>query len=75
MKKIEGKNFPAQGTLLGKTIEVNFKDDILNYIKGVCVRDDIVQPFRTIFHLENGMFILSTECFNYRIDIEEHIEN
>lgn len=59
---IQHNMFPVQGRLVGQTIEICFHYDTDNSIKGVCVRDDIEEPFKTIFKLDDGRFVLSTEC-------------
>lgn len=54
--------FPEQGELLGKQVRVAFHHETQNYFLAKCIRDDIEEPFRTIFQLEDGRIILSTEC-------------
>jgi hypothetical protein len=54
--------FPRQGTFLGKEVKVCFNYETRNTVKGECVRDDVEEPFVTIFRLEDGRHVLSTEC-------------
>tara|TARA_R110002124_G_scaffold55183_7_gene156316 strand:- start:632 stop:847 length:216 start_codon:yes stop_codon:yes gene_type:complete len=59
--------FPQQGADLGAKVIVAFAYDTRYTLAGVCVRNDIDEPGITIFHLEDGRFVLSTEC-QYRLD-------
>ena len=54
--------FPKQGVDLGTRVSVLFRYDTDNKIGGTCVRDDIEEPFRTIFQLDDGRYVLATEC-------------
>ena len=54
--------FPKQGNDLGIEVDVCFKYDNSNVLKGIIVRDDIEEPFRRIIQLSGGRYILSTEC-------------
>lgn len=53
--------FPKQGTFLGKKTKVCFFYET-DYLKGVVVRDDAEAPFLTIIRLDDGRYIMSTEC-------------
>jgi hypothetical protein len=62
MEKNAGFNrFPEQGDYLGVAVEVRSKYNNSNEI-GIVVRDDIEEPYRKIIELENGKYILGTEC-------------
>ena len=54
--------FPAQGAWLGKRVRVLFDYDTTMQIEGTIVRDDAEEPGRTIIHLDDGRFVLTTEC-------------
>ena len=54
--------FPKQGDYLGKVVEVCFNYDTTKTLRGKIVRDDMEEPYRTIIELENGKYILGTEC-------------
>lgn len=56
------EEFPKQGHLLGKRVEVCFRYDTSKVIGGVCVRDDVEEPGRSIFKLDDGRYVLSSEC-------------
>lgn len=61
VKGIDFKNFPEQSRMLHKRVKVCF-----NYtspdIRGRCVRDDMQEPYVSIFALDDGRFVLATEC-------------
>ena len=59
---IDYESFPKQGDLIGKRVRVVFKYDTSHEIEGECVRDDIEEPHRTIFRLDDGRFVLASEC-------------
>lgn len=54
--------FPEQGEELGKRVRVCFHYNTENNINGTVVRDDVSEPFKTIIALDDGRFVLSTEC-------------
>lgn len=58
---ITADQFPRQGEMLNRRTKV-----IFHYggpeLMGTIVRDDIEHPFRTIIHLDDGRFIMSSEC-------------
>lgn len=54
--------FPKQGTNLGKACEVCFRFDPSDRLRGVFVRNDTEEPYRTIIRLEDGRHVLTTEC-------------
>lgn len=59
---ISHQNFPKQGSFLGKTVVVCFHYCTEHWVSGVCVRDDIEDPGRMIFKLDDGRYVLSSEC-------------
>lgn len=59
---IDMNKFPKQGSYLGKHVEVGFHYNVEQTIKGVVVRDDDEDPFLTIIRLDDGRYILATEC-------------
>jgi hypothetical protein len=63
--------FPKQSQDLGKDVNVCFLYDTNNMIRGKLVRSDIEAPFKTIIVLDDGRYILSTEC-QYQI---RHLNN
>lgn len=54
--------YPKQGPWLGEWVEVCFHYDADNTIKGRIVREDAEAPGVMIFQLEDGRYVLSTEC-------------
>lgn len=54
--------FPEQGALKGTRVAVLFHYDTERKIFGTVVRDDVEAPWRTIIRLDDGRFILATEC-------------
>lgn len=55
--------FPAQGRLLHAVVLVSFNyEGRAREWQGVCVRDDLETPHRTIFRLDDGRYVLSSEC-------------
>lgn len=62
VSNIDYQQFPRQGLYLGWRVKVCFKYDLENRVMGTIVRDDIEEPFRTIIRLDDGRFVLSTEC-------------
>lgn len=59
---IDYKKFPKQGSFLGKKVEVCFHYNTSQLIAGTIVRDDAAEPYCCIIKLDNGRYILSTEC-------------
>lgn len=55
-------DFPEQGSWLGKQFRICFNYDTTKTLTGICVRDDREEPGRTIFKLDDGRYVLSTEC-------------
>lgn len=54
--------FPKQGDWLGKRVKVCFRYDTKHTIGGTIVRDDRQEPFVGIIKLDDGRYVLSTEC-------------
>lgn len=61
-QNITTNSFPRQGDWLHKEVEVFFHYDTKNMFAGKIVRDDLQEPFLTIIQLDNGKFVLTTEC-------------
>ncbi len=59
---IDAEKFPKQGTQLNKRVSVCFNYDTSRQLWGMVVRDDIEEPFQTIIKLEDGRYVLATEC-------------
>jgi len=55
-------SYPEQGTWVGKRVSVCYEYDASRKHSGVIVRDDETAPFQTIIQLDNGRFLLTTEC-------------
>ena len=53
--------FPMQGEFLGTRTRVVF-DHSDPPLMGTIVRDDTDVPWVTIIHLDNGRYVLGTEC-------------
>lgn len=54
--------FPKQGTYVGRKCKVAFNYEFDNVIYGVLVRDDREDPHRTIIQLDDGRYVMGTEC-------------
>ena len=61
--------YPKQGIYLLKRVRVCFDYDTSNTILGRVVRDDEEEPGLMIIQLDDGRYVLSTEC-QYQIDYE-----
>ena len=61
-EKVGFDTFPRQGEYLGIEVEVCFNYDNSKKLRGKIVRDDIEKPNRTIIQLNDGRYIISTEC-------------
>jgi len=60
--KLETIIFPKQGTYLNKRVDVCCDCNTRNTIPGIIVRDDAEEPYTTIIKLDNGKYVLATEC-------------
>lgn len=60
-KNIGLDKFPEQDKV-GKPVSVCFNYDTSKRISGVIVRDDVGDPWRVIIKLDDGRYVLDTEC-------------
>lgn len=70
VKNIHGNKLPRQGMMVGKRVRVCFHYDTSNTFEGEFVRDDAVHPFVEIIKLDDGRYILTTECQWQPADID-----
>ena len=63
---ISRDSFPQQSKYLGCKVTLCFHYNSKSTISGFVVRDDIEEPFKTIFQTIDGRYILATEC-QYRL--------
>lgn len=61
---IDIDKFPKQSDWVGKRCEVCFNYDSSRSIAAECVRSDEEEPGRTIFKLDDGRYVLATECMH-----------
>jgi hypothetical protein len=54
--------WPKQGSYLGGRTKVCFQYDTQHCMMGTVVRDDAEAPWVTIIRLDDGRFVLATEC-------------
>lgn len=54
--------FPKQGTWINQSVSVCFNYDMSKLVRGRIVREDAEAPGVMIIALDDGRFILSTEC-------------
>jgi len=59
---ISHDQFPAQGSWLNLRVDVCFNYDTEHTLGGTIVREDAEEPGRMIIALDNGRYVLSTEC-------------
>lgn len=59
---IDYDKFPRQGVWLGRRTRVCFNYDTSRTILGTIVRDDAEEPGRAIIALDDGRYVLTTEC-------------
>lgn len=62
LAEITHNEFPDQGLHYGKRVEVCFHCDTRFTVMGEVVRDDAGEPYQTIIKLDDGRYILATEC-------------
>jgi hypothetical protein len=62
VRGIDYVSFPPQGGWLGKRTEVCFKYDTTLRVLGTVVRDDRAEPHVCIIKLDDGRYVLATEC-------------
>lgn len=66
--------FPKQDKkFLNKRVKVYFYYDTSKFIRGYIVRYDINIPFRTIIKLDDGRYVLGTECQFSLVPSEEYM--
>jgi len=67
--KVRFDSFPRQSSLKEERVKVCFNYDTENFIFGKIVRDDAGTPFITIIALDDGRYVLATECqFSFVLD-------
>ena len=59
---IDIDKFPKQGRYLNTRVMVCFDFDTSRIIHGVVVRDDAEEPGHMIIKLDNGRYVMATEC-------------
>ncbi len=62
VKGVSATTFPKQGDWLHCEVKVCFDYDTANCIKGIVVRDDREEPGLCIIRLDDGRYVLTTEC-------------
>lgn len=62
VNNITHEKFPRQSDWLGRRVNVCFHYDTAYILHGVIVRDDADDPLVTIIALDDGHYVLSTEC-------------
>jgi hypothetical protein len=62
VKNVGFDRFPKQGVWLNRRTRVCFNYDTKNLIWGTIVRDDAEEPSLEIIALDDGRYVLSTEC-------------
>ena len=55
-------DYPRQGSWLNRRMVVCFDYDTANTIGATCVREDDEEPGIMILRLDDGRYVLSTEC-------------
>lgn len=64
VKNIGIKEFPKQGSWVGWRTRVCFRYDASQTLRGTVVRDDYEEPWVTIIRLDDGRFVLASECMH-----------
>jgi len=62
VKGVSFSDYPIQGSNLGKRVSICYNYNSALRHEGVCIRDDMGEPFRTIFQLDNGRVLDAVEC-------------
>lgn len=62
VKNITAEQYPRQSDWRGKRVNVCFHYDTAHTFPGVIIRDDAEEPLVTIIALQDGRFVLGTEC-------------
>ena len=61
--------FPKQRDKNRNRVKVCYHYDTSKYHYGTIVRDDMEEPFETIIKLDNGRYLMATECqFSYVVE-------
>lgn len=59
---ISFSEYPKQTDWVGRRVRVCFHYDTRNQVGGEIIRDDKEEPFRLIIKLNDGRFVLASEC-------------
>jgi hypothetical protein len=64
--------FPKQSDWLGKRVRVLFRygSNDEPELHGTIVRDDIQDPWKSIIKLDDGRYVLTTEC-QYSLELKD----
>lgn len=62
VKNVGYDEFPKQGPDLGRRVKVCFNYDLGRSLMGIVVRDDVESPAVEIIALDDGRYVLTTEC-------------
>lgn len=62
VKTIDYDKWPKQSDWVGRRVRVCYNYDTTKTHEGEIVRDDLEDPGTQIMKLDNGRYILSTEC-------------
>ena len=62
VKNIRIDKYPKQSTWVGEEANVCFNYDSSKHIGGIIIRDDVEEPGETIIKLDDGRYVLATEC-------------
>ena len=65
VENVSSYHYPKQSVNVGKRVELMFRYSNVVF-SGRIVRDDAESPLQTIFCLDDGRFILDSEC-QYRV--------
>lgn len=66
VETIAAKKWPKQGSWIGQRCNVMFHYDAREILEGTYVRDDEEEPWVTIIRLDDGRYVLTTECQHQR---------
>jgi len=61
-ENISTEKFPKQGPFFNQRVQVCFNYDTSKTVDRKIVRDDVEDPHKTIIKLNNGNYVLSSEC-------------
>jgi len=62
MKNVSAHTYPKQSEYVGERVAVIFYYDESLAFRGVIVRDDMEAPWRTTIRLDDGRYIMASEC-------------